>query len=570
MSPRQSRLPTGRRAGASGRGLPFFLLATAFLAAPFEPSLAAAPALKSNERVRAAGVPDDAALEAAGAVIGTIRFVRHNIFDTALDAENKAPYRFANRVHSLTRESVIRKKLLFEPGDPYSHRLLAETARLLRAQPYLRDAELRPVRYVEGVVDIIVETRDVWTFNPGISVGRQGGSNSFGIELEESNLLGTGASLALSRRTNSDRDLTALKYRNDHLFSPWVGLQAQINQNSDGDGWALGAQKPFYALDTRKAWGVSGEQLSLREGLYVRDEQISEFRQRNRDFDAWWGWSNGLRDGQVVRYAVGLRDRERRFQPSPDLALAGVLPEDRHLTGPWISVESVQDDWAVLRNYDQIGVIEDQLLGRRYMLRVGRSITGFGADRDAWWLEAETSRGLRLPKRSQLRLSSALSTRWEDGSARDLKLTGSVRFYRETGRNRLFFATVDGQYGHHLDLDNRSYLGGDSGLRGYPQRWAGGESFARFSVEQRYYTDWFPWRLFRVGGAIFADVGRTWGPDGLGSENPGVLASIGLGLRLSNARSAFARVIHVDFAVPLDSDPGLKKVQFLIEARREF
>ena len=142
MSPRQSRLPTGRRAGASGRGLPFFLLATAFLAAPFEPSLAAAPALKSNERVRAAGVPDDAALEAAGAVIGTIRFVRHNIFDTALDAENKAPYRFANRVHSLTRESVIRKKLLFEPGDPYSHRLLAETARLLRAQPYLRDAEL--------------------------------------------------------------------------------------------------------------------------------------------------------------------------------------------------------------------------------------------------------------------------------------------------------------------------------------------------------------------------------------------------------------------------------------------
>ncbi|MCZ8167051.1 BamA/TamA family outer membrane protein, partial [Silanimonas sp.] len=177
---------------------------------------------------------------------------------------------------------------------------------------------------------------------------------------------------------------------------------------------------------------------------------------------------------------------------------------------------------------------------------------------------------LRLPKRSQLRLSSALSTRWEDGSARDLKLTGSVRFYRETGRNRLFFVTVDGQYGHHLDLDNRSYLGGDSGLRGYPQRWAGGESFARFSVEQRYYTDWFPWRLFRVGGAIFADVGRTWGPDGLGSENPGVLASIGLGLRLSNARSAFARVIHVDFAVPLDSDPGLKKVQFLIEARREF
>lgn len=570
MSPRKSRFPTGRRAGASGRGLPFFLMVSVLLVGLPAPSVAATTTLNREEDVRAAGVPDDATLEAAGAVIGRITVVRHNVFDTSLESENKAPYRFANRVHALTRESVIRKQLLFAPGEPYSHRLLEETARLLRAQPYLQDAVIRPVGYANGAVDIVVETRDVWTLNPGISGGRQGGSNSFGVELEETNLLGTGASLSLSRRTSSDRNLTALKYRNDHQFAPWVGLQARIDQNSDGDGWALGVQKPFYALDTRNAWGVSGEQLSLREGLYARDEKISEFRQRKRDFDAWWGWSNGLNNGRVLRYAVGLRDLERRFRPSPDLGLAGPLPEDRHLAGPWISVESVQDDWALLRNYDQIGITEDQLLGRRYTLRLGRSATSFGADRNAWWLEAEASRGLRLPLRSQLRLSSKLSTRWEDGSARDLKLTGSARLYRETGRTRLFFATLDGQYGHNLDLDNRSYLGGDSGLRGYPQRWSGGESFARFSVEQRFYTDWFPWRLFRVGGAIFADVGRAWGPDGLGTENPGLLANIGVGLRLSNTRSAFARVIHIDLAVPLDSEHGLKKVQFLVEARREF
>jgi hypothetical protein len=280
--------------------------------------------------------------------------------------------------------------------------------------------------------------------------------------------------------------------------------------------------------------------------------------------------SSGLQGDRVTRYTVGLRDLQRDFLPSVDPELSGPLPEDRHLTGPWVGVESIRNDWAVLRNYDQIDVSEDALLGQRWLARLGRSDTVLGADRDAWWLEVEASRGLRLPKASLLRLQTEFSTRVEDGNARDLSLSGSARYYRENGKNRLFFATLEAQYGHKLDLDGREYLGGDTGLRAYPLRWAGGESFARFSVEQRYFTDWYPWRLFRVGGAVFADVGRSWGDDGLGNANPGLMADVGVGLRLSNTRSAFARVIHIDLAIPVDSDPSLKTVEFVIEARRAF
>jgi hypothetical protein len=48
------------------------------------------------------------------------------------------------------------------------------------------------------------------------------------------------------------------------------------------------------------------------------------------------------------------------------------------------------------------------------------------------------------------------------------------------------------------------------------------------------------------------------------------MANLGVGLRLSNTRSAFARVIHVDVAVPIDDDPSLKTVELVIEARRAF
>jgi hypothetical protein len=509
-------------------------------------------------------------LETAGAVVGEIHIQRNNVFDTSIAEEDRALFRAANRLHSVTRDQVVRRQLLVAPGDPFRQRLLDESARVLRSTEYLREAELRPVACVDGRVVIEVETRDVWSLNPGISGGRKGGESSFGLDLEESNLLGTGAQVSLSRRSDADRSETALSYRNDHQFRPWTGLDLRAADNSDGSGWAIGVQRPFYALDTQRSWGVRIDHLTLAESLYSRGDEVAEFRQRNRDFDAWWGLSSGLQGDRVTRYTVGLRDQQRDFLPSVDPELSGPLPEDRHLTGPWVCVESIRNDWAVLRNYDQIDISEDALLGQRWLARLGRSDTVLGADRDAWWLEAEASRGLRLPKASLLRLQTEFATRVEDGKARDLSLSGSARYYRETGRHRLFFATLEAQYGHELDLDGREYLGGDTGLRGYPLRWAGGESFARFSVEQRYFTDWYPWRLFRVGGAVFADVGRTWGDDGLGNANPGLMADVGVGLRLSNTRSAFARVIHIDLAIPVDSDPSLKTVEFVIEARRAF
>jgi hypothetical protein len=42
------------------------------------------------------------------------------------------------------------------------------------------------------------------------------------------------------------------------------------------------------------------------------------------------------------------------------------------------------------------------------------------------------------------------------------------------------------------------------------------------TVEQRFYTDWYPFRLARFSAAVFGDVGRTWGHRVIGkrSRNP--------------------------------------------------
>jgi outer membrane protein assembly factor BamA len=529
-----------------------------------------APAMSAAAECPGGGVLSPEALEQAGVRIGELSFLRNNVFDTDLPEEDRALFRAANRVHRVTREKTIRRQLLVKPGDLYRQRLLDESERILRSTEYLREAELRPVACVDGRVDIEVETRDVWSLNPGISGGRKGGESSFGIDLEESNLFGTGALLEFSRSSDADRSGNSLRYRDDHRFRPWVGIDVQVDDNSDGSGYALAVQQPFYSLDSRRAWGVGINTLTRAESLYDLGEEVAEYRIGNRDLDLWWGISTGLQGERVLRYSFGLRDQQRDFLPSRDPELLGPLPEDRHLSGPWAGIEYIQNDWAQLRNYDQIDITEDALLGVRFSARVGWADTAFGGDRDAWWGDAEASRGFRLPADSLLRFSGRFAAREESGEIRNMSLYGDARFYRQSGERRLFFAELEAQYGRNLDLDNRAYLGGENGLRAYPLRWAGGESFARLSVEQRYFTDWYPWRLFRVGGAIFADVGRTWGDDALNRENPGVLADVGIGLRLSNTRSAFARVIHIDLAVPLQRDPSLKTVELVIEARRAF
>ena len=134
----------------------------------------------------------------------------------------------------------------------------------------------------------------------------------------------------------------------------------------------------------------------------------------------------------------------------------------------------------------------------------------------------------------------------------------------------MFFATLNATAGQNLDLDNPVEVGGDTGLRGYPLRYQSGDSRVLFTVEQRYFTDWYPFRLFRVGGAVFVDVGRTYGDDPLGGPNLGWLKDVGFGFRFAPTRLGTKKVIHLDVAFPLDGDPSIDSVQLLLEAKRSF
>jgi hemolysin activation/secretion protein len=250
--------------------------------------------------------------------------------------------------------------------------------------------------------------------------------------------------------------------------------------------------------------------------------------------------------------------------------LGGPLPEDRELVYPWLGVDLVQDNYQERTNQDQIERTEDVLVGLRAGARIGYAAEAIGSDRDALMLSAYAQNGWDFNAASSLFMTAAASGRVEDDGLRNAVLSAEARYYRTTSERTKFFATVNGVITEKLDADEQVLLGGEEGLRGYPLRYQAGTSRALLTLEERYYTGWYPFRLFHVAGAAFVDVGRTWGTDVTGATSDGLLKDVGVGLRLGSSRSAFGNVIHIDLAFPLDGGDDVDSVQFVVETKARF
>lgn len=506
----------------------------------------------------------------AGAPIARVSILRENIFDLDDPSENYGLYRLANRFHVLTRERTVRQQLLFEEGDAFDPRLLAESERILRSNKYFYDAWLQPVAGDDGTVSVEVRTRDVWTITPEISLSRKGGENKTVFGIEEANLFGSGHRILLSRSDDVDRTETTFEYEDRHIGGSWASLGVRLSDNSDGHSRVLNLVKPFHALDARWTAGLRWFDDERRTAIYSLGDEIAEFRHERDYYSIFGGWSDGLRNGWVRRWTAGLISDDNRFGTALDPTRPAVIPADRKLVYPFLSFEVLEDRFEKTANHDQIDRSEDFFLGTRFTASLGYSSTGLEADRDALVYTAAASRGFGSLMGRALLLSATLNGRREQGTSANVLAGFNARYYWRQSEKRLFFVLVDASSGHALDIDNRVELGGDGGLRGYPIRYQTGESHLLLSVEQRYFTDWYPFRLFRVGGAVFVDVGRTWGENPAGGQNLGWLRDLGFGLRFAPTRLGTRKIFHLDFAFPLDGDATLDTVQIQFEAKRSF
>ena len=555
------------------RSLTILLLSLSLAAAAADPA-PILPSVSSRsyqaDDQRPAGLPDDATLEASGARIGQVIFRNLELFDVGGRDQDSVLFRLGNRLHIKTRDATIANQLLFREGDPYNASAIAESARILRSRRYLRDAFIRPVAYRDNFVDLEVTTQDVWSFNPGLSFGRSGGKNSTGFEVEELNLFGTGSRLGIGFKSDADRDSKAIKFRDPQLGSSWWDLLTEYSDNSDGRLADLSLIRPFYSLDSRWAAGFELRDDLRVDSRYDLGEKIDQYETHARMASVHWGFSKGLVDGWARRYSFGATYDDHEFADAPGLVATSLLPANRRLVYPWLAAEWVQDRFATVRNRDQIDRIEDYSLGWNLRAQLGYASTGFGSDRNAFVLNGSASTGYELTSRQSVLLSAEATGRMEDGRLANGLLGAEARYYFRQSPRRLLFMGLSATAGSNLDTDTQLLLGGDSGLRGYPLRYQSGTGRWMFTAEQRMFSNWFPFQLFNVGGAVFFDMGESSGRSPLSTEPQGLLKDVGVGLRLGNGRSALGNLVHIDLAFPLDGDSSIRGMQVVVETKQRF
>ena len=135
-----------------------------------------------------------------GKTIGEITIDRKQVFDPG----GKWLERTANKTHMLTRERVIRRDLLFKPGEELDPQLIVRTKQLLRSRDYIADIE------IDVKPDSIgLHARQSPDYDPRTAgtISADGALHSEGrtmVGLSDANILGTGNSLKVM--TNFSRN----------------------------------------------------------------------------------------------------------------------------------------------------------------------------------------------------------------------------------------------------------------------------------------------------------------------------------------------------------------------------
>jgi hypothetical protein len=506
------------------------------------------------------------------AVVGEIRIITQSIFNPEKPGENRLLFRMADRLHRTTRPEVIERQLLLRRGDRFTQEALEESERILRANSYLYDATVRAVPAGEGVVDIEVTTRDVWTLQGGIAFNRAGERNTGSVHLEDTNFFGTGKEVTLLHVDDIDRTSDVFRFRDPSLIGSRARLELSYADNSDGGRKRFELERPFYSLDARWALGVSGMQDERIEPLYEFARIVQRFRHESDFAEIYTGLSPGLTGGGTHRWRAGFTVDRQRFDAEGGLDSTTVIPPDRELSYPWISYESIHDGYITERGLDRLQRAQDLNLGRQFHIRLGWSTPELGGDVTRLIFDTGLTAGWRPGPRQLLLASAQGSTRTRAGQTENLRAGGGLRYYARNFRDNVFYAAAEAEFGRRLDPEDQILLGGDNGLRGYPLRLQSGDRRFLVTLEQRFFSDREYFHLLHLGAAVFFDAGRAWYdkiPERyfFPTERP-ILKDIGLGLRIGSSRSSKASMVHLDLAFPLDGDTN--RVQWLVSSSDSF
>lgn len=511
-----------------------------------------------------------------GKRIERVIFWREDVFSSS------DPYPLLlNMFHTRTRNGVVRREVLLQPGDRYDASRVQETERNLRRLFFFAVARVVPVRGAEGGVVLLVVTKDKWSLRLSNSFTLIGSLLQYlQLQLVEANFNGWGQQLAVNTTVRLDTVAVGQFFVERRLFGTrlYFGESASIIFNRqtgapEGTSGQLTFGRPIITLDQQwgflldTTWNVRRRRVFRGASIWqlpypdetsevtvplvydVREvtSEASVVRSFGRALKldvtlALGGWSR-----QYAPPRSSMLDDERRAW-----LIANYLPRSENVTYVSAFARAFPSDFKVLKNIDTFELSEDFQIG--------------------WVAQAGARWAFPLPFAPShfVELGAALRYRFylhDDLFTASVSAAMRVRPGEPLANQQLAAELINysppfwgGRFVTRLlvdlrrnDLNNRQVLlGGSTGLRGaFPEQFSGRNMvLGNFEYRARPIELWSNW----LGMVLFWDAGSAF------DRTPVLTHSVGLGFRLLLPQLN-REVIRVDFGFVLNgAQPGADRI----------
>lgn len=538
--------------------------------------------------------------------------IRYDIGDAFDDSKSHTKYdRWAydvlNVVHIETRQSTVRKLLLFNEGDIVDLNYMLEAERFLRDQRFLSDASIT-VTQEDGKNVANVHTSDNWTLTLPFSLGFSGSEWSYdnlnyGIGIQESNFLGLGQKLGFYYGHDEFRDMWQLEYSDPHFLIRYNHLDFLYSYNTDGYLASWQMYRPFLSRSVNQ-WAYTLAGLKNKRNAYfygsgdmppgavisenniVPDTLSKLLKTQPRYNDTKTVKLMTVEDyicdslsfrlsrsfgGTQRKFYIGATYDYRRLTADEGELLRYRFTDGEHLYA--IDSSSAWNEWLPERKDSRVGAYL-QYSNLRYEKIKNYHNVKWTEDVDkGWLLKAQISKNYEQigAGDNDIRLDFWTNLYLGRGE-HHLNLSSQMNFYLDHGEQRDFYGRINGEYIFHptnrfstaltglVDFyDKAKYgyqltLGAADGFVSFPTGFYAGQARVYGSIEQR----WFP--NFEVATLMpvfvgYASVGETaWELMDINRED--LVYTLGIGARFAQTKSISRLINKFDVSVPVN---GVRK-----------
>ena len=237
-----------------------------------------------------------------GKIIRKIEIISLDPFGTSVDDPDRkidrSLVKTGNKLHSKSKEIIIKNQLLVKKGDTLDPLSLRESERILRRTTYIRDAKISidPVRNSNDSIDVVVVVQNLWS----LLLTLDSDGPYYTVSLKETNFLGLGQGFQNGLTFRPDSLTHAVlngSYTIPNIRRSFITATAYYSTSTNNSVRGISVNRIFYSPLAK--WAGGGDEIlvnSINPYIMVDSFQLGRPIE-SRHHDYWLGRSFKIHHG---------------------------------------------------------------------------------------------------------------------------------------------------------------------------------------------------------------------------------------------------------------------------------